>query len=89
MASLIDHKRTGLHFEPGDPAALIEQVAWALDYPAELNGMRAAARAEFDVKYTAEANYPQLMGVYEKALGVGGRSSSRLEARVPEASSGD
>ena len=68
MASVVEHKRTGLHFRPGDPAALEAQVEWALDHPAELKGMRRAARAEFSAKYTAEANYPQLMEIYEKAL---------------------
>ena len=72
MASLIEHGRTGLHFEPGDPAALAAQVEWALDHPAELRSMRAAARAEFDAKYTAEVNYPQLMRIYEEALASAG-----------------
>ena len=72
MASLIEHGRTGLHFEPGDPAALEAQVAWALEHPTELEHMRRAARAEFDAKYTAEANYPQLMRVYDKALASAG-----------------
>ena len=68
MASIIDHKRTGLHFEPGDPAALAAQVVWALDHPAELEHVRKLARAEFEAKYTAAVNYPQLLGIYEKAL---------------------
>ena len=68
MASLVEHERTGLHFQPGDPEALAAQVEWALDHPAELERMRGAARAEFETNYTAEANYPQLMRIYEQAL---------------------
>lgn len=68
MTSLIEHQRTGLHFEPGDAVALEAQVNWALMHPAELILIRKAARAEFEGKYTAEANYPQLMQIYERAL---------------------
>ena len=42
MASVVEHGHTGLHFEPGDPAALAAQVAWALEHPAELKNMRGA-----------------------------------------------
>ena len=30
--------------------------------------MRRAARAEYEAKYTAEANYRQLMAIYQRAL---------------------
>jgi hypothetical protein len=34
----------------------------------ELETMRYSARAEYEQKYTAEANYLRLMAVYETAL---------------------
>lgn len=68
MSSLIDHRRTGLHFRPGDPKDLVAQVEWTLTHPAEFERMRRAARAEFEAKYTAEENYGRLMEIYELAI---------------------
>jgi glycosyltransferase involved in cell wall biosynthesis len=64
MSSLITHGYTGLHFQPGNSSDLVAQVRWILSHPQELPQMRQAARAEFEAKYTAEANYHQLMEIY-------------------------
>lgn len=64
IAELIDHGRTGLLFEPGNVEDLVAQVRWAISHPADLAQMRQAARAEFETKYTAEANYQRLMEIY-------------------------
>lgn len=40
MSSLITHRRTGLHFRPGDPRDLVAQVEWAWTHPEELARMR-------------------------------------------------
>lgn len=69
-AAIVDHGRTGVHFEPGNAEDLVTQVEWLLDHPAELTRMRAEARAEYEAKYTAEVNYAQLMAIYEKAIRV-------------------
>lgn len=70
MPELIEDGRTGLLFEPGDPADLARKVErfGALE-ASEVSRMRQAARAEFQAKYTAERNYSQLMMCYERALG--------------------
>lgn len=68
MSSLIEHKRTGLHFRPGDSQDLITQVKWLLAHPNELKAMREACRTEFKMKYTAEQNYRILMNIYEDAM---------------------
>lgn len=68
ISSIIEHKRTGLHFRPGDPDDLAMQVKWIIDHPAEFEQMRQEARAEYEVKYTAERNYEMLMEIYEKAI---------------------
>ena len=68
MSSIIDHKRTGLHFRPGDPDDLATQVDWILNHPAELARMRQEARAEYEARYTAERNYEMLMEIYERAI---------------------
>ena len=65
MAALIDDGRTGVHFPPGDAAALADRVRWAIDNPARLAEMRLEARAEYLERYTGERNYDLLLGIYE------------------------
>jgi glycosyltransferase involved in cell wall biosynthesis len=68
MASIVDHQRTGLHFEPGNAAALVEAVRWWSAHPAETAFMRTEARLEYETKYTAEENYTQMMNIYDSVL---------------------
>ncbi len=75
MAELVEHGRTGLHFEASDAAGLAAQVQRLLADPGERGRMRAAARREFELHYTAEANYRSLMGIYEQALRAAGGPS--------------
>lgn len=69
MKTLIDHQRTGLHFDPGQADQLVEQVKWMLAHPSEWQQMRRAVRSEFEQKYTAEQNYQRLIHIYQKAIG--------------------
>lgn len=69
LSSLISPGRTGLHFRPGDAHDLAAKVEWAITHPQELAQMGREARAEFEAKYTAAANYRQLMDIYQLALG--------------------
>ena len=68
MASIVDHQRTGLHFEAGDASGLVEAVRWWAAHPAEAALMRAQARSEYETKYTAEENYAQMINIYESVL---------------------
>jgi glycosyltransferase involved in cell wall biosynthesis len=68
MRELVEDHRTGLLFRPGDPDDLATKVRWAFEHPAELQAMRAAARREFEEKYTAERNYKILINIYEMAI---------------------
>lgn len=67
IAELIEHRRTGLHFRPGDAKDLATQVEFALAHPKELAQMRSEVRSEFEAKYTAKQNYRQLMDIYNLA----------------------
>lgn len=67
IAELIEHRRTGLHFCPGDAKDLATQVEFALAHPNELAQMRSEVRREFEAKYTAKQNYQQLMDIYNLA----------------------
>jgi glycosyltransferase involved in cell wall biosynthesis len=67
-AELVRHGETGLHFRPADPADLAARVM-LLSSDAELQtSMRAAARSEFETRYTSEINYQLLMAIYDQAL---------------------
>ncbi|MCZ7554734.1 MAG: glycosyltransferase family 4 protein [Anaerolineales bacterium] len=66
--SIIEVGRSGLLFDPGNAQDLAAKIGWLLDHPAELARMRYGARATFEERYTAEANYVQLMQVYREAL---------------------
>jgi glycosyltransferase involved in cell wall biosynthesis len=68
MSSIVDHQRTGLHFEAGNANALVEAVRWFQAHPAEIDVMRGNARREYETKYTADVNYAQLMEIYESVL---------------------
>jgi glycosyltransferase involved in cell wall biosynthesis len=67
-AELVEDGVTGLHYEPGDPAALADRVAWSSDHPAEMAAMGAAARQVYESRYAAEASYAALVDVYRLAL---------------------
>jgi len=64
MASMIEHGRTGLRFNPGEPDDLAAQVDWILGHPEVRERMRQEARKEYEEKYTAERNYEMLMEIY-------------------------
>jgi glycosyltransferase involved in cell wall biosynthesis len=68
MSSIVDHQRTGLHFEPGNAGALAEAVRWWTTHPDETAFMRSEARLEYETKYTAEENYAQMMNIYDSVL---------------------
>ena len=65
---LVDHQRTGVHFEPGNAGHLAATIQSLTDHPSQLTGMRSAARAEFERRYTGERNYGLLMGIYRRAM---------------------
>ena len=68
LAELVDDGRTGLHFRAGDPVDLARAVTWAQGHTAEMRSMGAAARREYEDRYTAEVNYPALVEIYRTAM---------------------
>jgi len=67
MAELIDHGRTGLLFDPGNADDLADTVQYLFAHREEATHMRIMARQEYLQKYTAAANYENLMGIYRLA----------------------
>ena len=67
MSSIVDHLRTGLHFEAGCSGDLADKVRWLRAHPADAALMRTQARQEYEGKYASETNYAQLIDIYESA----------------------
>jgi glycosyltransferase involved in cell wall biosynthesis len=68
MAEIVQHRRTGLLFTPGDANDLAAKVEWALAHPNEVADMGRRARHEFEARYTAERNYQLLREIYDGVL---------------------
>jgi glycosyltransferase involved in cell wall biosynthesis len=68
ITELVDPDRTGCLFEPGNAADLSDRVDRLVAQPERLAQMRIQARLEFEAKYTAQANYQQLLDVYQPLL---------------------
>lgn len=66
---LIDHRHTGLLYNAAQPDALRGTLLKALAAPATLHAMRPACRHTFETRFTQNANYPQLLAIYRRALG--------------------
>jgi glycosyltransferase involved in cell wall biosynthesis len=71
MAEIVEHSKTGLLFEPGNPAELADAMKWMIENPEECARMGGNARAEFEAKYTAERNFDMLMGIYAEVMKMG------------------
>lgn len=67
FSSGIEHERTGLLFQPGDPADLGRKVAWAASHPEAVTAIGRAARKTYEECYSAETNYRLLMEIYAAA----------------------
>lgn len=60
-------EEVGGHFRPGDAHDLVKAVRTIIGNRDRLMRMRRGARSLFEEKYSAEKNYVELMGVYERA----------------------
>ena len=65
---IITHGETGLHFAPGDPQALADEVAWAAAHPEDMARMGENARRQYETLYTPEANYTRLIEIYKQTI---------------------
>lgn len=68
MAEIVEDGRTGVHFTAGDADDLAEKVRWAWENEQAVSVMGEQARREYELKYTAEKNYPLLMDIYRQAI---------------------
>lgn len=68
MRELVTDEHTGLHFRAGDPADLAAKAKRLFEDDDLFRNLGAAARKEFEQKFSAEKNYPMLMDIYEQAI---------------------
>jgi glycosyltransferase involved in cell wall biosynthesis len=82
---IVRQDQTGMLFTAGDDRALAAQVSWAAQHPDALSSMGLAARQEYEVKYSADSNYDQLLRIYRLALDGGAAPESGASSGDPPA----
>lgn len=70
LPSIVEHGKSGVVFMPGAPESLVDEVRKAWHTPGLLEQLGRGARAEFESKYTEDANYATLMDIYRQAIEV-------------------
>jgi glycosyltransferase involved in cell wall biosynthesis len=70
LPTIVEHGRTGVVFQPGDPASLVDTLRQVWRSPGTLEAMSIQARREYEQKYAESANYDGLMRIYEEAVAV-------------------
>jgi glycosyltransferase involved in cell wall biosynthesis len=64
IPELVQEGRTGLLFDPQDIDELAAKVEWAWWHPVSMNAMGAAARRQYQQRYSAHTAYESLMKLY-------------------------
>lgn len=70
LPAIVEDGKNGLVFEPANPQSLLQVVRTAWETHGLLERLGQGARAEFESKYTEEANYATLMEIYQEAIEV-------------------
>jgi glycosyltransferase involved in cell wall biosynthesis len=65
---LVTDGSTGVLFRPGDASDLAAKVNHLNSQPASRGLMRAAARSDFENRFTADVNYRALVDIYRRAI---------------------
>ena len=65
---LVEDSKCGAMFETGSPDSLVQQVAALWQSQDKLRRFGENSRREFEEKYTEDANYNRLVGIYEAAV---------------------
>jgi glycosyltransferase involved in cell wall biosynthesis len=85
LAEIVADGETGRHFAPGDPADLVRVAREALADSESLQRYSAAARARFEMRYSARAALATLENTYRGLARTAGRqSSTQTPAALPE-----
>jgi hypothetical protein len=68
IAEIVEDGRTGYLFPPRDAAGLASTLSRVWQDESATAAMGRTARAAYESLYTADANYPVLLSVYEAAI---------------------
>ncbi|MBL8012450.1 MAG: glycosyltransferase family 4 protein [Candidatus Omnitrophica bacterium] len=68
LAELVEDGKTGLLFKAGDPADLQRAVIQYFENPVRIKEFGSNARMTFEEKYTPQANYETLKGIYQNVI---------------------
>jgi len=68
MAEIVEDGVTGLHFEAGNSADMAAKIQWATTNPETMITMGKKARLVYEAMYAPEANYQQLIAIYEQVI---------------------
>jgi glycosyltransferase involved in cell wall biosynthesis len=83
LADIVQHGRTGLHFEAGNAEDLAAQVRSMINVYRGGRSMRADVRKEFEHKYTGRENYSLLMDIYQKTIHRHHNGTRQPDNKVP------
>lgn len=67
IPELVENKKTGLLFKPGDSRDLAQKIKWLWDNPREAEEKGKRAYEVVRIKYSPERHYEGLMGIYRRA----------------------
>ncbi|MEH1910064.1 MAG: glycosyltransferase family 4 protein [Nostoc sp.] len=68
MVEIVEDGVTGLHFEAGNHRDMAAKIEWATTHPEAMRTMGKNARQVYETKYAPEANYRQLMAIYQQVI---------------------
>jgi len=68
LPSIVEDGKSGVVFESANPKSLLNAVSGLWQTPDGLQQMGHIARMVFEEKYTDDANYAQLMAIYQSAI---------------------
>ena len=68
MAEIVEDGVNGLHFEPGNSIDMAAKIKFAISYPETIITMGKNARLSYENKYAPDANYQQLIAIYQEVI---------------------
>ncbi len=68
LSNIVKNGESGILYKPGDALSLYHTMKEIWDRSDQLSSLGQGARQEFDKKYTAAANYENLMKIYDAAI---------------------